>query len=268
MVDKLSGGPQSILSGIMSTQNQIQKGEDDTKFNIVSLDCMISNKTNVMPVQNQQPIQKPCKSYIEVQFNKEQEIPFFQYIVLQNFYTFSITVKQFKGGLIGDLKELKKNEGNWTTLLKDYQLMRNSHYETDAQNWHIIGTELFNSKFDRRGVKYIRIYLKQPSSSWLDYTLRNITLYMKKNESKYHASSGITSSSIGIGVGRELTPFEQLKANLRTNLKGLKREDKDEGGDGQTTTASTGPYKRVQDLIPPFNYGEDIRKLDLLYNVQ
>jgi hypothetical protein len=42
----------------------------------------------------------------------------------------------------GDPKELRKFENNWVTVLKDYQLMRNAHFETDAQNWHIIGTEL------------------------------------------------------------------------------------------------------------------------------
>lgn len=45
-------------------------------------------------------------------------------------------------GVSGDPKELRKAESNWVTVLKDYQLMRNAHFETDAQNWHIIGTEL------------------------------------------------------------------------------------------------------------------------------
>lgn len=98
--------------------------------------------------------------------------------------------------------------------------MRNAHFETDAQNWHIIGTELFNSKFDRRSLKSIRLYLKQPSPSWLDYTLRNITLYMKKIESKFPSSVA--------SYNKDLSPFEQMKMALRNNLKGLKKEeDKD-----------------------------------------
>ncbi|CDW82827.1 UNKNOWN [Stylonychia lemnae] len=237
MVDKT---PQSILSGLMSySQQNKPQNEEDTKFNIIPIDCMISNKTNLIAVLNQQPSQKPCKSYIEIQFNKEQEIPFFQYIVLQNFYTYSVTVKQFKGG-VGDVKEQKKNEGNWTTILKDYQLMRNSHFETDAQNWHIIGTELFNTKFDRRGIKFLRIYLKQPSSSWLDYTLRNITMYMKKNEVKYQSQA----HSQQLGIQRELTPFEMLKQNIRNNLKGLKKDDDKDSDSGSNQISAQGPYKR------------------------
>lgn len=63
---------------------------EDQKFNIVPNDCLISNKTMTMQ-------QKPCKAYIELQFNKESEVAFFHYIVLQNFYTYSVTIKQFKG---------------------------------------------------------------------------------------------------------------------------------------------------------------------------
>ena len=144
--------------------------------------------------------------------------------------------------------------------MKDYQLMRNAHFETDAQNWHILGTELFNSKFDRRSGKILlRIYLKQPSPSWLDYTLRNITLYMKKIESKGPSSS--TSSAQSTST----SPFENMKNMLRNNLKGLKKEeDKDGEGAVQTGASGAGGQRRLQDVIPPFSYGEDIRKIDLL----
>jgi hypothetical protein len=47
-------------------------------------------------------------------------------------------VKQFTGKNASD----RKDEKNWKTILKNYTLMENPHYETDAQNWHIIGTEL------------------------------------------------------------------------------------------------------------------------------
>ena len=40
-----------------------------------------------------------------------------------------------------------KNEKNWVSVLKNYQLMRNAHFENDAQNWHIIGVELVSVKF-------------------------------------------------------------------------------------------------------------------------
>jgi hypothetical protein len=72
---------------------------------------MISNKTNLQP-------QKPCKSYVEITFNKENEAAFFSYIVLQNFYSYSITIKQFKSSM--EQKDAKKNEANWVTILKNY----------------------------------------------------------------------------------------------------------------------------------------------------
>ena len=66
--------------------NSSSEQNEDQKFNIVPVDCLVSNKTMTMQ-------QKPCKAYIELQFNKDQEVAFFNYIVLQNFYTYSVTIK-------------------------------------------------------------------------------------------------------------------------------------------------------------------------------
>ena len=52
-------------------------------------------------------------------------------------------MKQFTGKNASD----RKDEKNWKTILKNYSLMENPHYETDAQNWHIIGTELVSFDF-------------------------------------------------------------------------------------------------------------------------
>ena len=125
-----AGGGGSILSELVSGSSS-----EEQKFNIVPVDCLISNKTMIMQ-------QKPSKTYIEIQFNKDSEVPYFHYIVLQNFYTYSVTIKQCKTG------QNPKNESSWVTILKDYQLMRNAHFETDAQNWHILGTELVSTLFD------------------------------------------------------------------------------------------------------------------------
>ena len=35
----------------------------------------------------------------------------------------------------------RKDDKNWKSILKNYTLMQNPHYESDAQNWHIIGVE-------------------------------------------------------------------------------------------------------------------------------
>ena len=82
--------------------------------------------------------QRPCQCYIDIEFKKEIETTFFSYLVFQNFYCHQITIKQFCGKSSNDMKDDKM----WRTILKNYTLMQNPHYETDAQNWHIIGTEL------------------------------------------------------------------------------------------------------------------------------
>ena len=99
---------------------------EEQKFNIQSMDATISNKQVLQG-------SRPSKVYIEVSFNKDNEAPLFQYFVFQNFYVYSVTVKQLKPVPQGtDIKEFKKNESNWTSILKNYRLMQNAHFETDA----------------------------------------------------------------------------------------------------------------------------------------
>ena len=38
-----------------------------------------------------------------------------------------------------------KADKNWVSILKNYSLMVDAHYENDAQNWHIIGVELVST---------------------------------------------------------------------------------------------------------------------------
>ena len=61
-------------------------GNTDPKFNIKAADITVSNKTNTKQT-------KPCSSYIEISFNKDNEIAFFSYLTFQNFYTYAITIK-------------------------------------------------------------------------------------------------------------------------------------------------------------------------------
>ena len=42
-----------------------------------------------------------------------------------------------------------------------------------------------------------------------------------------------------MNVSKEMSPFEQMKATLRNNLKGLKKEEDKEGGSESVPTSST-----------------------------
>lgn len=90
--------------------------EEENKFSIKTAECTISNKINTKP-------QKPTQSYFEVTLNKDSEIAFLAYIVFQNFYTSSITIKQFvpaSGSIASVTKDDLRNEKQWVTILKDY----------------------------------------------------------------------------------------------------------------------------------------------------
>ena len=38
------------------------------------------------------------------------------------------------------------------------------------------------NQFERRALKHMRIYLMQPSPSWLDFNMRDIQVFMKKTD--------------------------------------------------------------------------------------
>eukprot|EP00831_Metopus_contortus_P026400 TRINITY_DN22481_c0_g1_i1.p1 TRINITY_DN22481_c0_g1~~TRINITY_DN22481_c0_g1_i1.p1 ORF type:complete len:204 (-),score=28.94 TRINITY_DN22481_c0_g1_i1:66-677(-) len=111
------------------------------------------------------------RCYIEALFAKPG---FLSYIVFQNFYTYSITVKQ------GFLASETSSTYTWKTVLRNYKLMKNPHFEGDAQDWHIIKTEQFNSKYDRKNLKVLRIFLIQPSPNWVNFTIRNLSCFSIK----------------------------------------------------------------------------------------
>lgn len=111
------GGLSAGLMGGMGMAAMIE----DQKFSIIQADCSVSGK-------NTTKSQRPCQSYIDIEFKKELETTYFNYLIFQNFYCHQITVKQFMGKNPND----RKDDKNWKTILKNYNLMQNPHFESDA----------------------------------------------------------------------------------------------------------------------------------------
>ena len=64
---------------------------------------------------------------------------------------------------------------------------------------------------------------------------------MKKMEQPTQklGSSTYPSSTSTVSGSKEISPFEQMKATLRNNLKGLKKEEDKDGGSESVPTSST-----------------------------
>ena len=262
----------------------------ENKFTIKQADVTVSNK-----VATRQ--QRPCQHYIDISFNKDADISFFSYITLQNFYTHAITVKQFiTPAGSSNVKEEMKDDKNWVSILKNYTLMQNAHYENDAQNWHIVGVELvsalllkiliiltvmffglqFNTRFERRNLKHLRIYLKQPSPSWNDFSLRSITVFTKRIDYNSQPTGGSLTSSTRLNSAGSSTStakngggagFDAFRSKLRTNLQGVKNTTKNSGaaaqGEGEVDDAMNNfnTAKMVGSAV--HHYTEEVRRLDL-----
>ena len=65
----------------------------------------------------------------------------------------------------------------------------------------------------------MRIYLKQPSPNWLDYSLREIQVFMKK------ADRGSTTPLYTQPAETKASnPFDAFKTNVKRNIKSLHKD--------------------------------------------
>ena len=98
-------------------------------------------------------------------------------------------------------------------------------------------------------MKALRVYLKQPSPQWLDYTLRMVTLYSKRTD--YSQTSGTPSKGV-------TNAFDSFKTKLNANLKGLKKSTKNADESNEQMTFNS---KALGSAIHA--YDENTRKLEL-----
>ena len=123
-------------------------------------------------------------------------------------------------------------------------------------------------------MKHLRVYLKQPSPSWVDYTIREVQLYMKKTNSKTMSIYENNESE-----SKQSNPFDSFKSQIKRNIKNMKKDQEsaqsfqsnfntDNMGSGmnQEEIAAMAKYHWTEE-VPSYLYHEDVRKADLYYNV-
>jgi hypothetical protein len=74
---------------------------------------------------------KPDAAYLDITFPPSSAPT---YIVFQNYYVTSITIKQIFPNTM-------------KTILKNFRLTYWSHFENEAENWYILPTSRFNNKY-------------------------------------------------------------------------------------------------------------------------
>lgn len=137
----------------------------------------------------------PC--YIDVTLSTSARLGL---LLFQNYYTSAITVKQRLDSSL-----------QYVTVLKDYRLMASPHFENDAQNWHLLSASQFNSKFNSTQCKVLRVYLKQLSPNWIEFSIKNIKAFT--------VIEALRTSKV-----EYTSKFERFKAELKTKEAKLKRE--------------------------------------------
>ena len=121
------------------------------------------------------------------------------------------------------------------------------------------------------------MYLKQPSPSWLDFSLRNVTAFTKRIDYSQQQSSmssttqstrlnSAGSSSNGAAAGGN-AGFDSFKQKLRQNLQGVKKQTKQVGAtynsddEGEGNQGAMNTAKLVGSAV--HHYTEDVRRLDI-----
>mmetsp|Transcript_8835 Transcript_8835/g.16241 ORF Transcript_8835/g.16241 Transcript_8835/m.16241 type:complete len:184 (+) Transcript_8835:149-700(+) len=126
---------------------------------------------------------RPSVIYQQITFKDPIQLAF---ICFRNYYCGYITIK----------RQTSSSDGKkvWQTILHRHQLMKDPHFEDDAQARHTICMKQMNSKYvSGERIKDLRFYLYQPSPSWRSFGLRQLTCYTKistkKSDKNLHSQS-------------------------------------------------------------------------------
>ncbi|KAG5190961.1 hypothetical protein JKP88DRAFT_275006 [Tribonema minus] len=136
--------------------------------------------------------QRPCLLYFEVTLLQPKQTPPGAVFVFQNYYASHVTLRVQRGGA--------SDAFDWETVLDRHPLMRDPHYEGDAQHWHVLplpqrvvelanGNEGGGGEGDG-GVRCVRVCLHQSSPLWERVELRHFKLAALPSTQESQASEG------------------------------------------------------------------------------
>lgn len=182
---------------------------------------------------------RPCKMYRQINFERHAQL---KCIIFRNCYTAYLTVKQFQDkdtlttstststtaattttgtNTATSTSTSSKGMGErWRTVLHNYQLMADPHFEDDAQIYHTIDVSQFNDKYDPGNVRKLRFYLYQPSPLWrlVDvqeptcYSVKQLEVRATRRASVMGSNQGSTGDKIKRRVDDMMGAWRQLYA--------------------------------------------------------
>ena len=121
-------------------------------------------------------------------------------------------------------------------------------------------------------MKTLRVYLKQPSPNWLEFTIRDVQLFMKKTAKQQQSYLDTRADKVASN------PFDAFKSQIKRNLKNMKKDQEqnaspypaaanEDGGQISPREMETMAKYSWTEEVPSYIYHEDVRKSELHYNV-
>lgn len=113
---------------------------------------------------------RPCLIYQEAQLSSPSTVHFIQF---RNYYCSSIKIWH---------KDAKKHEDDNWTFVCEKKLMKNCHYENDAQCYFTIDIAKENKDIDLDNIYLLRFEYIQPSPNWRTIGIRNLRLIQRNRD--------------------------------------------------------------------------------------
>nr|XP_006631025.2 PREDICTED: nicolin-1 [Lepisosteus oculatus] len=139
-----------------------------------TVECTVKRPVALQMGDVKTDMSRPGIFVIDVTFPQGQTVNI-QEISFKNYYTAFLTVR-----LQRQDPESPENALKWITGLKDCCLMPNPHTERGSQDYFSIYRQQMLIEPD--DVTSVRLILRQPSSSWLTFTLEEIKIFECVNE--------------------------------------------------------------------------------------
>jgi hypothetical protein len=120
------------------------------------------------------------KPLFNIEVIAEDSFPDFDYILIKNYYTYTINIVQFYND-------------KWKCILNDYKLMSDPDFDEDGEKYSLIHRKTLDDNGFIPETKVIRFYLTQDSTFWRDFTLEEIKFIKDANiqldNIKYNSSN-------------------------------------------------------------------------------
>lgn len=119
-----------------------------------------------------------------------------EYITFRNYYCCFISIHYSK----------RNNPIDWIPLVERLRLMKDAHYEDDAQDWHCIQVKQYLEEEEAETERFaaMKISYFQPSPNWMSYSIKNMS-FLRMDDTQQAIVDGSGQHRVTESIQPEMT---------------------------------------------------------------